>query len=139
MNPLLAEEIHAGKTAVVDEKKKRIKHFIDNLYHEYQIELQSSAHILDKMHGNWSYISQSFENSKKIEKRIRKASSLKHYLDEVDRIFSDEKMNIDLNHQYSNGKKLKPLLFNLILNSRQVISICPTQYTKTDYIHYYRY
>lgn len=87
-NPFLAEEIHSGNIADHAEKIKRFKLFIDALLNEYQYELQSSSHVLDKMRGVWSYLSQSFENPKKIEKRIRKTSNIKRYIDEVDIIFN---------------------------------------------------
>jgi len=94
LNPFLAEEIHSGKTINAVEKIPRIKNFIDLLFHEYQSDLKSPAHVLDKMRGVWSYLSQSFENSKKIEKKIRKALNLNHYSDEIDRLFnSDLKIN----------------------------------------------
>lgn len=89
INPFLAEEIHAGKTTDNDVKIKRIEHFVDSLFDEYQSELQSSTHVLDKMYGVWSYLSQSFNNGRKIEKKIRKTLSIKHYADEVYRIFND--------------------------------------------------
>lgn len=97
INPLLAEEINSGKIAVPDEKIKRIKQFVDTLFNEYQSELQSSAHVLDKMHGVWNYLSQNFHNGKKIEKKIRKTLSIKHYADEVKRIF-ESGVNILNNH-----------------------------------------
>jgi tRNA-dihydrouridine synthase len=97
INPFLAEEIHAMKTTDNDEKIKRIKHFVDTLFNEYQYELQSPAHVLDKMHGVWSYLSQSFDNGRKIEKKIRKTLSIKHYADEVDRIFGSG-VNLLNNH-----------------------------------------
>jgi len=95
INPLLAEEIHAGQSAFHNEKIKRIKQFADSLFKEYQTVLQSSTHVLDKMHGIWSYLSQNFQNSKKIEKRIRKTSSLQHYLDEIDKLFEKDPVIIN--------------------------------------------
>lgn len=87
VNPFLAMEIISGKVDDDTVKNSRIKQFIDYLCDAYAEDLQSSAHVLDKMKGVWFYLSQSFSDGRKIEKRIRKAGSLNHYRDEVKRIF----------------------------------------------------
>lgn len=87
INPFLAMEIVTGKIETDEVKSERIKQFIDYLLDAYIQELQSPAHVLDKMRGVWYYLSQSFPDSRKVEKRIRKAGSLNHYRDEVRRIF----------------------------------------------------
>jgi tRNA-dihydrouridine synthase len=87
MNPFLAMEIKNGKSEDDAVKIIRIKQFADYLCEAYVNDLQSSAHVLDKMKGVWSYLSQSFPDGRKIEKKIRKTGSLNHYRDEIARIF----------------------------------------------------
>lgn len=90
VNPFLAEEIRTGMILTADEKIKRLKEFLDTLFEEYNSELHSPAHVLDKMRGIWYYLSQSFENGHKIDKKIRKTGSVRHYRDEVKRIFEGD-------------------------------------------------
>jgi len=87
VNPFLAMEITNSKSVTDNEKFERIKQFTDYLLDAYIQDLQSPAHVLDKMKGLWFYLSQSFADAKKIEKKIRKAGSLNHYRDEVIRAF----------------------------------------------------
>ena len=88
MNPFLAAEIKSGKPESDTVKLERIKQFIDYLLDAYINDLQSPAHVLDKMRGLWFYLSHAFTDSRKVEKRIRKAGNLNHYRDEVERIFN---------------------------------------------------
>jgi len=87
INPFLAVEIINGKSETDSVKIERINNFTDYLLDAYERDLQSQAHVLDKMRGLWFYLSRSFPDSRKIEKRIRKAGNLNHYKDEVGRIF----------------------------------------------------
>jgi len=87
INPFLAMEIKNGKSETEAVKLERVKQFLDYLLDAYMQDLQSPAHVLDKMRGLWFYLSQSFPDSRKAEKRIRKAGSINHYRDEVKRIF----------------------------------------------------
>ena len=89
-NPFLAMEIKKSKSEPDKVKIERLKQFADYLLDAYGNDLQSSAHVLDKMKGVWSYLSQSFADSRKVEKRIRKAGSINHYQDEVKRIFETQ-------------------------------------------------
>lgn len=90
VNPFLAEEIKNGNPETPELKKERLKQFADYLLDAYIDDLQSTAHVLDKMKSFWFYLSQGFAESRKIEKRIRKAGSIDHYRDEVERIFDVE-------------------------------------------------
>ena len=87
MNPFLAMEIKSGKPESETVRIERIKQFADYLLDAYIHDLQSPAHVLDKMRGLWFYLSHAFPDSRKIEKKIRKAGNLNHYRDEVGRIF----------------------------------------------------
>ncbi len=89
VNPFLAMEIKEEKYLSKTEKMERLKKFADDLFEAYVNELHSPAHVLDKMKGIWFYLSGSFEESRKIAKRIRKTLRLDHYRDEVERIFAE--------------------------------------------------
>lgn len=91
LNPFLAMEIKNGESLPDTARLERIRQFIDYLLDAYIEDLQSPAHVLDKMRGVWHYLSQSFPDSRKVEKKIRKAGSLNHYRDEVRRIFDTER------------------------------------------------
>ncbi|HOP64968.1 MAG TPA: tRNA-dihydrouridine synthase family protein, partial [Spirochaetota bacterium] len=90
MNPFLAEEITVDKIIPDNEKISRIRTFTDKLFEAYCNELDSPAHILDKIKGVWTYLVFSFENGNKIIKKIKKAKSINHYKDEIKRIFDSE-------------------------------------------------
>ncbi len=87
VNPFLAMEIKNLKSEDEAGKIIRLKQFVDYLCEAYVNDLQSSSHVLDKMKGVWSYLSQYFNDGRKLEKRIRKTGSLNHYRDEVKRSF----------------------------------------------------
>ena len=89
-NPFLVEEINFNSELPSDIKLARLKKFLEELLDAYMSVLQSPAHVLDHMHGIWSYISLHFENGKKIEKRIKKTAGINHYRDEFNRIFDSE-------------------------------------------------
>jgi tRNA-dihydrouridine synthase len=90
MNPFLAMEIKNGRDESDLFKTERLKQFTDYLCDAYIKDLQSPAHVLDKMKGVWHYLSHSFNDSRRVEKKIRKAGSLNHYRDEVRRLFEKE-------------------------------------------------
>ncbi len=86
-DPFLAMEIKNGRSDENITKLVRLKQFVDYLFDAYQEDLHSQAHVLDKLKGVWFYLSEFFPDSRKIDKRIKKAQSLNHYRDEVTRIF----------------------------------------------------
>lgn len=88
MNPFLASEIK-GKTISVSDKKKTLKMFHSDLFHSYEINLQSS-HLLNTMKSQWEYLSFMFENQHKAYKIIKKAKSINHYNDAVAEVFSSK-------------------------------------------------
>lgn len=88
-NPFLAMEIKVGKSLTGTERLEKLRNFADDLFDAYVNELQSPAHVLDKMKGVWFYLSGSFSDSRKTAKRIRKTYTLDHYRDEVNRIFGN--------------------------------------------------
>lgn len=87
-NPFLAMEIKNGKSEADTAKFERMKQFTEYLLDAYINDLQSPSHVLDKMRSVWYYLSHSFPDSRKVEKRIRKAGNLNHYREEVIKIFN---------------------------------------------------
>lgn len=89
VNPFLAEEIQLVKKIPDENKLLRLKDFTECLFKEYECNLQSPAHVLDKMKEYWFYLSQNFEDGKKIYKNIRKANNIPHYKDAVEKILNE--------------------------------------------------
>lgn len=66
---------------------ERIKKFHDRLYHDYKEIIHGDIHIIYKMREIWNYLSESFPDSHKCLKMIRKASNLYKYDMAVEEIF----------------------------------------------------
>ena len=79
-NPFLAEEIKHGRPIDQSVKVKQIYGFINEIFDAYSNILSGPAHITDKMKSIWFYLSNSFEESKKIQKKVKKISNAKQYL-----------------------------------------------------------
>lgn len=95
-NPFLPAIIKAGK----DEFTKKVdlfNKFYNDLFERYQEAFSGPGHLLDRMKGFWTYFSQSFENGKKIRKKIHRTHKLQRYLDIVKRFFDDEAVWINNN------------------------------------------
>ncbi|MCK5823926.1 MAG: tRNA-dihydrouridine synthase family protein [Ichthyobacteriaceae bacterium] len=83
-NPFLAQEIK-GQIFLSHEKKKVIKQFHAELFNHYKSTLHGS-HILLNMVSHWEYLSHSFDDSKKVFKKIKKAKSLNRYNEAVNEV-----------------------------------------------------
>ena len=92
-NPFLAEKIKFNTEKSYDEKIKIMKAFHDNLFAEYLKILSGPSHITNKMKEIWTYMGDFFENGKKIKKRIWKTHHRDNYIDVVNKIFSETKIN----------------------------------------------
>jgi tRNA-dihydrouridine synthase len=88
-NPFLVEELMQQQEKSNIEKKETIYKFHDALYSEYRQILSGATHITDKMKAVWFYLSNIFENEKKVHKLIKKTSSLEKYHQTVEKIFRD--------------------------------------------------
>jgi tRNA-dihydrouridine synthase len=88
-NPFLPGEIKAGKKTSVD-RVKAVKEFHDDLVENYRQKLSGERHLLDRMKGFWLYMAQSFEDHKKITKKIKKAATLEQYKELIDTFFANE-------------------------------------------------
>lgn len=84
-NPFLASEI---KGNILDSsiKNKALKNFHDELYSHYAEYLQLS-HLLPTMKSQWEYLSHSFNNQRKVFKKIKKVKSINSYNEAVSDAF----------------------------------------------------
>lgn len=76
-NPFLASEIKGIPTP--ENKKEIVGKFHDILFERNCAALSGNAHIMSKMTPMWEYLSQSFSNSRKVFKAIKKCSNVKKY------------------------------------------------------------
>ncbi|MFO7570243.1 MAG: tRNA-dihydrouridine synthase family protein [Smithellaceae bacterium] len=88
-NPFLAEEIKFHTQKSYSEKVEIIRAFHDRLFAEYSQILSGPSHITNKMKEIWTYLGGFFENSEKIQKRIKKTHHRDHYVDVVNRVFDE--------------------------------------------------
>lgn len=86
-NPFLPSEIKGDSPLSATEKNTTLRKFHDDLYNSYTAILSNSTHLLDRMKGEWYYLAAMFPNKEKVQKKIRKANTVAHYNDEVNRIF----------------------------------------------------
>jgi len=84
-NPHLGEMI---KKPDVKKDWMRLKAFHDELYHQYQNVLSGPGHVLGKMKEHWKYLSQGFEHSHSLLKRILRSTTFSQYESHVLDAFS---------------------------------------------------
>ena len=89
-NPFLIEEIKTGEYLTANKKMERFSEFHTDLYEQYSGTLSGSGHILNKMLHFWEYFSQSFTNSRKVYKAIKKSNSINKFEESIHRIFNNE-------------------------------------------------
>lgn len=78
-DPFLPAMIKANTSDYPSDRREVFGKFHDTLFHEYQQALSGDKHLLIKMLHYWEYFSQSFPESKKVLKRIKKANNLFKY------------------------------------------------------------
>lgn len=83
-NPALAREIRDGKGLMNQE----LRQFHDYLYHENLVRQCGNTNVLYRMKEYWYYMNQTFPDSKKEWKKIKKATKLEVYDAVVDDLFS---------------------------------------------------
>lgn len=88
-NPFLPAMIKTGEDRGVDELQ-RLRCFHDDLFSGYQGVFAGPGHLLDRMKGFWYYFSQTFENSRRIMKKIHRLKQPEDYRAVVDRFFAAE-------------------------------------------------
>ena len=88
-NPFLAEEIKCSPEIPYAEKVRILREFHDRLFAAYSDRLSGPSHLLNKMKEIWTYLGGFFEDSKKIQKKIKKMHSADNYTDVVGKIFDE--------------------------------------------------
>ena len=85
-DPFLPWDIQSGEP----QSSNRLDQFIrfhDALFYALTQTLDGPAHVLDKMKGYWSFFYLSFEDGRKLFKKIRKIQRLDDYIDTLHRFF----------------------------------------------------
>lgn len=88
-NPGLLSEILTGK--VID--SDRLKSFHDRIFADYQRIMSGDTNTLFKMKELWNYMQFLFDDSERYIKKIRKAKTGVEYMNAVNSLFSECKMN----------------------------------------------
>ena len=88
-NPFLPSIIKAGRDDISD-KVEKFKQFYDELFEQYQQRFCGPGHLLNRMKGFWTYFSRSFQNSRKIAKKVHRTQKMHRYMEIVDRFFAEE-------------------------------------------------
>ncbi|GBC63097.1 dihydrouridine synthase [Desulfonema ishimotonii] len=88
-NPFLPAIIRAGEDTFSD-KISGFKKFHDALVDEFSAVFTGPAHVVDRMKGFWVYFTDTFTNTRKVFKKIRKVRNLENYTDIVTRFFNEE-------------------------------------------------
>ncbi len=78
-----------GSVVTNTEKLPIIRAFHDRLFDGYARILSGPSHLGDKMKGFWLYLSRSFEDGRKILKKIQKTRKTVHYTEIVNQFFED--------------------------------------------------
>jgi tRNA-dihydrouridine synthase B len=88
-NPFLPAMIKTGQDPGADQIH-RLRCFHDDLFSGYQRVFAGPGHLLDRMKGFWYYFAQTFENSRRIMKKIHRLQRPERYREVVDRFFAAE-------------------------------------------------
>lgn len=86
-DPFIVERLKQGTIPPADIQIKKLRAFHDDLLAQYQTQLSGDAHLVQKMNGQWLYLSHSFKHPKKIQKALKKMRSTQQYLAIVTQIF----------------------------------------------------
>jgi tRNA-dihydrouridine synthase len=87
-DPFILEEFKTRKLVFRD--VERLKCFHDELFEKNIERLCGPSHLLGKMKEFWGYLANSFDNSKKVLKKIQKKTSINEYCKLTKEIFSTE-------------------------------------------------
>jgi tRNA-dihydrouridine synthase len=93
-NPFLPSVINAGKDEFTG-KVEIFRHFYEDLFNQYRQVFSGPGHLLARMKGFWTYFCRSFQNSRRIEKKVHRTQKLQRYLEIVDRFFDEDAQWVD--------------------------------------------
>lgn len=94
-NPGLIEAVQTGKEL----KKEKLKAFHDRLCEDYANLQIGDRNVLFKMKELWHYMIMLFPDSKKLEKKIKKAQNLDTYRMAVDALFRERDIESNAGYQ----------------------------------------
>ena len=89
VNPFLPAIIKSGKDDFTN-RVEIFRHFYEELFEEYQKIFSGPGHLLERMKGFWTYFSQSFEDGRKIRKKVHRTLKLHRYLEIVEHFFEHD-------------------------------------------------
>jgi tRNA-dihydrouridine synthase B len=92
-DPLLPSMIKADNLIYPENRYDVFNSFHDSLFSSYEEALSGQKHLLIKMYSFWEYFIQSFPNSPKGLKKIKKAQSLSVYRQVIKQIIYTEAVN----------------------------------------------
>jgi tRNA-dihydrouridine synthase B len=92
-DPFLPAMIKADNPVYPENRYEIFTSFHDTLFDSYEEALSGPKHILMKMYSFWEYFIQSFPNSPKSLKKIKKAQSLSAYREVIKQIVYEEAAN----------------------------------------------
>jgi len=87
-DPFLASMIKLDTTAYPENRMELFGKFHDTLYNEFEQSLSGFNHLMLKMYSFWEYFSQSFPDSKRVLKQVKKIKTPDKYEDAVREILS---------------------------------------------------
>ncbi|MDX2429988.1 MAG: tRNA-dihydrouridine synthase family protein [Bacteroides sp.] len=87
-DPFLPAMIKADNPSYPENRYEIFKAFHDTLFSSYEEALSGPKHLLIKMYSFWEYFIQSFPNSGKGLKKVKKAQNISSYRDAVNQIIS---------------------------------------------------
>jgi tRNA-dihydrouridine synthase len=82
-DPFLPSMIKSNSMTYPANRMEVFSKFHDTLFEEYSQALSGQTHVLLKMLGFWEYFAESFENSHKALKKIKKAKNIRAYEEAV--------------------------------------------------------
>jgi tRNA-dihydrouridine synthase len=92
-DPFLPAMIKADNPIYPEKRYEVFNSFHDALFSSYEEALSGRKHLLMKMYTFWEFFIQSFPNSPKWLKKIKKAQSLSVYREVVKQMINNEALN----------------------------------------------
>ena len=89
-DPFLPQMIKNNTTEYPEDRFEVFSKFHDTLLDEFAQSLSGDSHVIMKMYHYWEYFANSFSNSKKALKKIKKAKNISQYEHAVKEILLDE-------------------------------------------------
>ena len=87
-DPYLVARLKGAELPPENERRKQLRSFHDRLFSEYKEVLSGDRNLLFKMKEFWFYLLESFEDTEKPGKKLRKCEKLSEYQSIVEELFS---------------------------------------------------